>query len=247
MLQITYVGHASALIELDGVRLLTDPLHRRRIAHIRRVVDAPASEHLDRLDAVLLSHAHHDHLDVPSLKALPGHPPVFCPRPAAGAVRAAGFEARVVTAGDGAEVGGVGIETTEANHDGRRWPLPGRDRDAVGFVVRGAGGETVYFAGDTGTEADFGAIGPVDVALLPVWGWGPKLGPGHMGPEEAAEAAAAVGAEVAIPIHWGTYERYLMKVGDRSDPAHRFEAKVAELAPEVKVEILEPGESLSID
>ncbi len=171
---------------------------------------------------------------------------MVCPAPAAGPVRAAGLAAEVVTAGSRVEVGGVTLEVTEAQHDGRRWPLPGRNRDAVGFVVRSPAGESVYFAGDTGAEADFAAIGPVDVALLPVAGWGPKLGPGHMGPDEAAEAAAALGAGTAVPIHWGTYERVLMKVEDRMAPAQRFAARVAELAPETRVRVLQPGEGVEI-
>ncbi len=246
MVRVSYVGHATVLIEMGGVRLLTDPVLRGRVGHLRRRAGEHDPGHVESVDAVLVSHAHHDHLDVPSLRALTGAPRVICPAPAAGPVRKAGLDPEVVTAGGHAELGEVSVDVTEADHDGRRWPLPGRDRDAVGFVVRDAGEPSVYFAGDTGTEADFGAIGPVGVALIPVAGWGPKLGPGHIGPEEAAAAVAELGAEVAVPIHWGTYERVLMKATDRADPAHRFAAKVAELAPATRVELLQPGESLEL-
>lgn len=246
MLRISYVGHATLLIEVGGVRLLTDPVLRGRVGHLRRRADDHDPDHVESVDAVLVSHAHHDHLDVPSLRTLSGSPRVLCPAPAAGPVRKAGLDPEVVSAGGHVELGDVAVDVTDADHDGRRWPLPGRNREAVGFVVREEGEPSVYFAGDTGTEADFGAIGPVGVALIPVAGWGPKLGPGHIGPEEAAEAIAALRAEVAVPIHWGTYERLLMRTTDRADPAHRFAERVRELAPASRVELLQPGESLEL-
>ncbi len=247
VIRVTYIGHASLLIEIDGVRVLTDPVLRRRFGHLRRVVDEPVADATGDLDAVLVSHAHHDHLDVPSLRALPGSPPVFGPEPVAGPVRKAGLQPRVLAHGATAEFGSVAVEVTDAEHDGRRWPLPGRNRDAFGFVLRGGGGEgSVYFAGDTGLNAGFSSIGPVTVALLPVAGWGPKLGPGHMGPDEAAEVARIIDPDVAIPIHWGTYERLMMKVDDRHAPAREFAEHVAELAPRTRVEILQPGEAFEL-
>ena len=133
-----------------------------------------------------------------------------------------------------------------AEHDGRRWPFPGRNPEAIGFVVRGDAG-SVYFAGDTGPFEGMAAIGPVDVALLPVAGWGPKLGPGHLDPEGAADAAVAVGAAVAVPIHWGTYGRLLMKSEEAPNgPAKRFAAAVAERSPSTRVEIIEPGGSADL-
>lgn len=248
MIRVTYVGHATLLIEIGGVRILTDPVHRRRFGHLRRVVDDPAPETVAGLDAVLISHAHHDHLDVPSLRALTGSPRVICPAPAAGPVRKAGLEPEVLAHGAAVQVGSVSVEVTDAEHDGRRWPLPGRNTDAFGFVIRGPAGEgSVYFAGDTGANADFAPVGPVTVALLPVAGWGPKLGPGHMGPDEAAEVARTIDPDVAIPIHWGTYERLMMKVDDRHAPAREFAEHVAEFTPRTRVEILEPGEAFELN
>ena len=93
-------------------------------------------------------------------------------------------------------------------------------------------------------------LAPLDVALLPVWGWGPSLGPGHMDPEEAAGACALLRPAVAVPIHWGTYLRVGMVRRDGDplrDPPHRFAARVAERAPDARVELLEPGGSLSLD
>jgi L-ascorbate metabolism protein UlaG (beta-lactamase superfamily) len=107
----------------------------------------------------------------------------------------------------------------------------------------------VYFAGDTDVFAGMAELGPLDVALLPVWGWGPSLGPGHMDPEQAARAAALLRPRVAVPIHWGTY----LQVGLRRreallrGPPHAFADRCAELAPDVEVRVLEPGGTLSLD
>ena len=111
-------------------------------------------------------------------------------------------------------------------------------------------GPRVYFAGDTEVFDSMAGLGAPDVALLPVWGWGPSLGPGHMDPEQAAEAAALIGPAVAVPIHWGTYlpfglERrhgHLLR-----DPPHRFAGEVARLAPDTRVEILRPGQELALE
>jgi L-ascorbate metabolism protein UlaG (beta-lactamase superfamily) len=92
-------------------------------------------------------------------------------------------------------------------------------------------------------------LAPVDVALLPVWGWGPRVGAGHMDPERAAEAVRLLAPRVAIPIHWGTYlaDTVLHDRGSRLvDPPQVFAASVADRAPDVKVEILEPGATLRL-
>jgi L-ascorbate metabolism protein UlaG (beta-lactamase superfamily) len=146
--------------------------------------------------------------------------------------------------GGHARVGAVEVEAVRADHDGRRWPHHRRG-DALGFVVRSPAG-SVYFAGDTGWFEEIGEVGEVDVALLPVAGWGPKLGPGHLDAGEAARAAALIAPRVAIPIHWGTYERIGMDTGHRSAPARRFCDQLSERAPEIAAELLAPGETLDV-
>jgi L-ascorbate metabolism protein UlaG (beta-lactamase superfamily) len=87
----------------------------------------------------------------------------------------------------------------------------------------------------------------VDVALLPVWGWGPSLGPGHMDPQRAAQAVALVAPEIAIPIHWGTFLPYGSRRKDLLvSPPVQFSAMAAELAPSSRVEVLSPGGSISL-
>ena len=93
-------------------------------------------------------------------------------------------------------------------------------------------------------------LAPVDVALLPIWGWGPTMGPGHMDPGRAAEAAALLGARLAIPIHWGTY--YPVHLGLRGPPAFLqtppplFEQAMRERSPATEVRVLQPGERTAI-
>jgi L-ascorbate metabolism protein UlaG (beta-lactamase superfamily) len=248
MLQVTWVGHATVLVEMDGVRVLTDPVVRARLAHLRRHAPPVAPEVVADIDAVLISHLHSDHLDVPSLRRLPRRARLIGPRGAGRILRRLGFASVTELApGQRVSVGDVVVTAVPATHDGRRWPL-GRAAGAVGFVLDGA--QRVYFAGDTDLYEGMADLSRgLDVALLPVWGWGPSLGPGHMDPEAAARAACLLRPRVAVPIHWGT----LFPVGLAhrhphllADPPHEFARHVAELAPEVRVEILAPGGRLEL-
>src|SRR5436309_15509298 len=115
--RLVYVGHATALIEMAGVRLLTDPLLRDRVAHIRRRMPAPPAQTLLPLDAILISHAHADHLDRPSLRRLAGERPVLAPRGSARLLRGCGVGPVVeMVPGDRCTVGGIGVEAIPASH-----------------------------------------------------------------------------------------------------------------------------------
>jgi len=229
------------LVELGGVRLLTDPVLRSRLAHLRRHGPAPAAP--AAVDAVLVSHLHYDHLDLPSLRRIGTGTRVIAPRGAGRVLRGFGAVSEVAS-GEAVEVGRVAVEAVHAEHDQRRRPL-GRRAEPVGFVVRGE--RSVYFAGDTDVFPQMAELGPVDIALLPVAGWGPKLGPGHLDAELAARAAALLRPRVAVPIHWGTLHPLLRRRGAWfSDPPSAFAAQVAELAPEVEVRVLAPGEALEL-
>jgi L-ascorbate metabolism protein UlaG (beta-lactamase superfamily) len=242
--QITYLGHATVLIELDGMRVLTDPVLVSRIGHIVRIGPEPAAEATAHIDLVLVSHAHHDHLDRRSLRQIAPSARVLCPEPAARPIASTGLSPEVLEPGEVERIGNLEVAATEAEHDGRRWPLFGGNR-SIGFVVRGS--RSVYFAGDTDLFEGMREIGPVDVALLPVAGWGPRLPAGHMGPDEAAEAAARIAPRIAIGIHWGTLRRMAMRSDEEPHGApRRFIERLGELAPEVRGELLEPGASLDL-
>jgi L-ascorbate metabolism protein UlaG (beta-lactamase superfamily) len=105
----------------------------------------------------------------------------------------------------------------------------------------------VYFAGDTDLFPGMGELPRLDLALLPVAGWGPALGPGHMDAERAARAAELIKPRVAVPIHWGTLHPWQRRRGAWFErPPHEFADYVARLSPEVEVRILEPGGSLAL-
>ena len=155
---------------------------------------------------MLISHLHMDHLHRPSLAL---HRPRDAGAHPAAAPRACwtgcGLEPVEVSAGDVVPVGDATVHVVQAVHDATRWPWGGPRGEAVGYVVQGAG--STYFAGDTSVFDGMGELWPghLDVALLPVWGWGPNLRGDHMDPEQAAGCLPVLGADVAVPIHYGTF------------------------------------------
>jgi L-ascorbate metabolism protein UlaG (beta-lactamase superfamily) len=241
--RITYVGHATVLVELDGVRLLTDPILRDRVLHLRRVAPPAAPEVAHGVDAVVVSHAHWDHLDVPSLDRVGRQVRMVVPRGTGTLLRRRGFAAVVeLVAGERVPVGAVEVEAIHAEHDGGRGLLGGSNR-ALGFVFSGS--RRVYFAGDTDLFDGMGELADsLDVALVPVWGWGGKAGAGHLDPPRAAEAVRLLRPRLAIPIHWGTLRVAYHRADSHPRPAEEFAELVAELAPETEVRVLAPGEAL---
>jgi L-ascorbate metabolism protein UlaG (beta-lactamase superfamily) len=238
---VRFIGHATVLIELDGVRLLTDPLLRNRVAHLRRTL--PVERSMPEIDVVLLSHGHHDHLDVPSLRMLPASR-VIAPRKLAAGMGE--FDAEGVDEGDELEVGPLKIRATHAEHDGGRPPF--RTGTALGYAILGS--RRVFFAADTELfEGMTGLVEDLDLALVPIWGWGASLGRGkHLDPQTAAEAVRRLAPKVAVPIHWGTYRPFHRRAsaGFLTEPAEAFARAAAEIAPDVDVRVLQPGETLEL-
>jgi L-ascorbate metabolism protein UlaG (beta-lactamase superfamily) len=245
--ELQFIGHATVLIDFGGVRVLTDPFLRQRLGPLERHGPVPEPETLADVDVVVISHGHHDHLDRPSLRALESGPVVVVPRGLGRSVRrATGGEVVELSAGERTEVGGLTITAVPARH----WVSPGAPRGTpIGYELDGSA--RVYFAGDTGPFPGIrDVVAAADVALLPVWTWGPHLGPGHLGPRAAAEILADAGPTVAVPIHWGTlYPTRLHHVWRRplDEPGDRFAAHVARLAPDVDVRVLHPGEWTRIE
>ena len=244
--RVTYVGHSTVLVDLDGVRLLTDPALRSRIAHLRRVHGVDHHS-LRGIDAVLISHLHYDHLDLPSLQRLGRELPLIVPRGAGGLLRRRGFRSLTELAeGESLRIGGLGVRATHAEHDAGRGPLGARAQP-LGFVIEGS--RSIYFPGDTDLfPAMDGIADPLDLALLPVWGWGPSVGAGHLDPNRAAEALALLRPRLCVPIHWGTYGVLQLRGGATiaADPPHEFARRARRLAPDVDVRVLQPGEALDL-
>jgi len=245
---IQYVGHATVHVDLDGVRLLTDPVLRNRVAHLRRSTRV-SHRAVRGIDAILISHAHYDHLDLPSLEKLGKKVPVVVPKGLGALLRKRRFESVVeIEAGEKLAIGELQIRAVPAAHDRKRGPL-GAAAEPVGYVVSGS--KSVYFAGDTDLFDGMSELGPVDVGLIPIWGWGPGLGSGgHLDPVSAAEAAARIRPGLAIPIHWGTY--FPIHLGLTGKPRFlevppvEFVAAMHERAPEIDVRVLAVGEAVDL-
>jgi len=240
---VAWLGHSCTAIRLDGLLVVTDPVLRRRVLHLRRgtAVDPNA---LADVDAILISHTHYDHLDLRSLDQLDPAARVIVPAGAGDLLRRRGFrDVSEVALGDEVELGPLRVRATHAEH-GTPW-RPGTGRtETLGFVI--AGTRTVYFAGDTDVFDGMRNLGRIDVALLPVAGWGPRLPPGHLDPLRAAEALDLIQPRVAIPIHWGTYSPWRAPThGD--EPALKFAEIAATVAPAVEVLVLSPGQSYALD
>lgn len=245
MRSVTWLGHATALLEVGDVRLLTDPLLRGRLAHITRRVPPIDPASLGSIDAVLISHVHLDHLDRPTLRALGTDVPILAPRGAASLLRGLG-PVTELDVGETTDIGGVRVEATSAVHHAAR--LPGRRPvPSLGYRID----DDLYFAGDTDRFDAMADLAPLALALLPVWGYGPTLGPGHLDPAGAADALTLLRPRVAVPIHWGTY--FPLPLGLRGDghrllrePGPDFAARAAVTAPDTRVVVLEPGGRLEI-
>lgn len=247
--RVTYVGHATVLVEIDGVRLLTDPVLRRRVGPLWRHGALPDPRLAEDVDAVLISHLHHDHADVPSLRRLSRTVPVLAAPGARDFLARLGFgDVRELAPGDSASVGGVRVTATEAYHppSGRRFERASR---AIGFEASGR--RRIYFAGDTDLFDGMEEIGGdgLDLALLPIWGWGTSIGVGHLDPERAARAAALLSAKLVVPIHWGTlYPLGLARLRPEPlrAPPRQFATRMGELAPQSELRVLAPGEAISL-
>jgi L-ascorbate metabolism protein UlaG (beta-lactamase superfamily) len=241
MARVEYVGHGTVQVELDGVTLLTDPLLRTRVAHLRRAAPVPA---VAPPDVVLISHGHYDHLDVPSLRKLGDSPRVIVPRGLAAHVP--GFDVVEVDEGDEVEIGAVTVRATHAEHEGGR-PLRGNG-SALGYALLGS--KRIFFAGDTDLfDGMDGLVADLDLALVPIWGWGGGLGRGkHLDPARAAEAVRRLHPKLAVPIHWGTYRpaHRSVRATFLTEPAEAFVKAAAAAAPDVEIRLLQLGESLEV-
>lgn len=247
---LTYLGHSTVLLELAGVRLLTDPILRQRVGPLRRTEGPIDPQHWTRVDAVLISHSHWDHLDYGSLRLVGLDVPMLVPTGMGPRLRARGFRhVEELSPGQTTAVGAVRVEATEAAHRGFPRPIGPTDL-AIGFLLQA--GSMVYFPGDTALfEGMTGLARDLDLALMPVWGWGPRAQPHeHLDPLGAAQALQLLRPKVAVPIHWGTLHPVgfkWLKPSTRVDPPHTFARLAADLAPETRIHVLPIGGRLALD
>jgi L-ascorbate metabolism protein UlaG (beta-lactamase superfamily) len=247
---LNYIGHGTVLIDIGRIRVLTDPILRDRVLLLQRHGPNPAPELLAGRDPdiVLISHLHYDHADLPSLRRLPATTTVIAPRGSGRFLeRWAGVEVHEVVEGEKVQVADVEISALPAEHSASP-SLPRPVTACLGYLLRNH--QSVYFAGDTDLAPGMGALGQahdLDVALLPVSGYGPHLGPGHLNPWRAAQALTLLRPRIAVPIHWGALRypgphslwkraRYL------TTPPRAFAEHASHLAPKTEVRVLEPGE-----
>jgi L-ascorbate metabolism protein UlaG (beta-lactamase superfamily) len=209
-LAITFVGHASILISTTETRVLTDPLLTDFLWGLRRAQAAAlAPEAAAEISLILISHAHHDHLHLPSLRRLPRSATVVVPARCAQLVEPVGFD-RVVVLEPGEELAhrDLVVAAVPARHEGARGPFDWSWRGTSGYVVRSAG-VSAYFAGDTAYFSGFEDIGRrlrPQVALLPIAGYLPlSLRGTHMSPLDALYAFEDLGADILIPIGHGAF------------------------------------------
>jgi L-ascorbate metabolism protein UlaG (beta-lactamase superfamily) len=245
---ITFVGHATALIGIGGQWLLTDPNFSDRIWGLRRKA-RPGLEisALPELAAVLVSHAHYDHFDLRSLRQLDPGVPLILPRRTRGvAGTLPGRRLVELRHGEGWEQGALKVTAVPARHFGGRWLVDSPLRPANGYVIAGPTG-TVYFAGDTAGANPFAEIGRrfrLDVALLPIGAYRPSwvMRWSHLSPAQALHAFRALKARVMIPIHWGTFR---LSLEPMDEPVRRLQALAGQAGLLDRIVVLGPGESWS--
>ena len=245
--RLTWVGHATTLLDVGGVRILTDPLLRQRVAHLKRHGPPPPPV---AVDLVLLSHAHMDHLHVPSLRRIDPGVPIVSPRGTANLLSKAGHtEIIEVDVGDRVDVAGAEVSVTPAMHKTGRGMHSRNASDPLGFVID-VDGHRTYFAGDTDLFDGMADLGDIDLALLPIWGWGPTIGIGHLDPERAVEATSIIRPGLVVPVHWGTFAPENLRRSPPawlSTPAAQFEAALAAHDDDLRALVLPPGASIDLD
>lgn len=255
-MRVTYIGHATLLIEMGGLRLLTDPNFDPKLGKILPRVSAPgiALDALPKLDAVLLTHAHADHLSFDSLDRLPSSTPVYAPPAIAIWLNRLGYRHVIaLPPGKELEIGPIRVNAAVATHRGNRYGFD-RWRSEASMYLLTTETESCFFAGDTALTDethrlverhlwDFGRT--LDLALLPIgyapW-WKPGFRKGHLTHEDALMLFERLKAHALVPYHWGTFRHV---TSTAFDAINRLRAKLEDHHLADFVRILEPGESMA--
>jgi L-ascorbate metabolism protein UlaG (beta-lactamase superfamily) len=209
---VTWVGHATYVLRVGGLTVLTDPVWSHRIPGVRPRLTGPgvAWDDLPRVDAVVISHNHYDHLDAPTIRRLPADTPILVPAGLGRWFRRRGFtDVTELDWGESAEIDGVRFDFVPAHHWSRRTPFDTCRSLWGGWIITAE--HRLYFAGDTGYGFRFRDIGrshpDIDLALMPVGAYQPRwfMHGAHVDPDEAVRACEDAGARRMAPMHWGTF------------------------------------------
>lgn len=254
MLRVTYIGHATLLIEIGGRTIITDPNFEPSLGKFLPRVTAPgiALEALPKLDAILLTHAHADHLSFRSLDALQSDVPLFAPPAVAKWLAKQGYKHAVSLApGDREVMGELHIHAASATHKGNRYGVD-RWRSATNMYLLDTNRISCFFAGDTALKSDTTHLVErhllaegrhLDLALLPIghapW-WKPGFRKGHLTSNDALTLFERLKARYFIPYHWGTFNHVTSTAFDAID---RLRASLQDHPLHPAVKILEPGTS----
>jgi L-ascorbate metabolism protein UlaG (beta-lactamase superfamily) len=258
-MKITYIGHATLLLEIGDATILTDPNFDPKLGRILPRVSAPgiALEKLPTLDALLLTHAHADHLSFDSLERLPRDIPLYAPPVIATWLQRLGFaNAKPIAPGESVKVKSVTIHAAAATHRGNRYGYDRWRSDANMYLLDAGADGSMFFAGDTALVEDthhlvertlWKAGRELDLALLPI-GWAPwwkKSGfrKGHLTHDDALELFERLRAKVLVPYHWGTFRHV---TATAYDAIRRLRERLETHPLRTSVKIVEPGESLVV-
>jgi len=258
-LAVTWFGHASALLEIDGQRVLVDPVWGYRVSPSptigpTRLHEPPiALAELPPVDAVVISHDHYDHLDLPTVRELlrSQTAPFVVPLGIGEHLRKWGVpEKRIVELDwdDSITIGELTLTCTEARHFSGRFFA--RDTTLWASWVLAGPRHRVFFGGDTGYTPAFAGIGarlgPFDLTLLPVGAYNDAWHAIHMDPEEAMRAHGDLGGRVFLPVHWATFNlafhRWAEPVQRVLTAAERVGAQVVVPRPGQRIDVLDPPE-----